>query len=442
MSNGSMSASSNVSSATQGIERRTMHKVWWRIVPLLTLVLLFNYLDKVNIGFAALTMNQALGFSNTVFGAGAGLFAIGYALFAVPSTLLLHRMGARRWMTVIAIAWGLCSAAMACVTRPSELFVVRLLLGVAEAGFTPGAILYFSYWFPSEHRGRSLSAFLLIYPLGLVIGGPLSSAVFAMDGALGLAGWQWLFLIEALPTVVLAAAVFCYITDRPIEAGWLTVAERAWLMERLTSDTPGPDPAHPKSGACQVFQNRRLWILAAVNLGLSTSGIGALFFMPLIIHSIGFSVTNTGLIAALPGIAAAAALPLWGFWTDRAGSREIVVAAACCLIAAGLLGTAYCLPAQSAIATLCIAMVGFNGCLVAFWTLPSAFLGGAAAATGIAFINIVGNLGTFTGPYILGWLSDHTHSYEVGMTSLGALAALSAAIIVSTRARKEGLPRT
>jgi MFS transporter, ACS family, tartrate transporter len=410
------------------IERSTVRKVGWRVVPLMALVLLFNYLDKVNIGFAAVTMNKDLGFSNTVFGAAAGFFAIGYALFGIPSTLLLHRVGARRWISVIMVAWGLCSAATAFVSTAREILIARFILGVAEAGFTPGMIFYFSQWFPSRYRGRVLGAFLLIYPFSLVIGGPFSTALFSLNGTLGMHGWQWLFLIEALPTVALAAVVFALLTDTPAKATWLSSVERTWLQTRLADEGARIENSSTGTTLWRQLRNNRVWLLVATNVGLSTSGIGAYFFMPLIIQSMGFSVRNTGLLVALPGIAATLMLPLWGIWADRAKQRETVVAAACGLIMLGLLGAAPLLPSAWAIIPLSIAMVGFFGGLVAFWTLPSQFFIGASAAVGIAFINIMGNLGTFTGPYLLGWLSDLTGTYEAGLLSLAAIAAATAVI--------------
>jgi ACS family tartrate transporter-like MFS transporter len=418
-------------------ERATIRKVAWRIVPLMALVLLFNYLDKVNIGFAAVTMNKDLGFSNTVFGAAAGFFAIGYALFGIPSTLLLHRVGARRWISVIMVAWGLCSAATAFVSTAREMLIARFILGVAEAGFTPGMIFYFSQWFPSRYRGRVLGAFLLIYPFSLVIGGPFSTTLFSLNGSLGLHGWQWLFLIEALPTVALAGVVFALLTDTPAEATWLSPPERTWLRTRLSSEEAHIDGVGAGRSLWGQLANNRVWLLVAANVGLSTSGIGAYFFMPLIIQSMGFSVRNTGLLVALPGIAATLILPLWGIWADRAKSREIVVAAASALIMLGLLGAAPLLPSAWAIIPLSIAMVGFFGGLVAFWTLPSQFFIGASAAIGIAFINIMGNLGTFTGPYLLGWLSDLTGTYQAGLLSLAAIAAATALVAWASSLFKE-----
>lgn len=412
-------------------DERTLRKVWWHLLPLLTVVFFFSYLDRVNISFAAVTMNQALGLSNTVFGMASGAYSIGYVLFAIPSTLLVHKLGARRWISTIMAAWALCSAATAFVQTPAQLLLVRLALGVAEAGFIPGIILYFTEWFPSERRGRALSAFYCIGPLALLIGGPLSSALLSLDGHGGLAGWQWLFLLEALPTLVLAAIVFAVLPDRPANARWLSDLERTSLMTRLAAERAcieTGDAGHHGPLSRVIFQPRVLR-LALVYLSIGTSGIGAVFFLPLMIRSMGYSVLNTGLVAALPGIAAAIALPFWGWWTDRARNPSAVVATACGAIALGLAGSALLMPSPFALLPLSLAMIGFYGCLAAFWALPSAFLVGAAAAVGIGFINLAGNIGNFTGPWLLGWISDRTHSYGAGLIGLAALAALAAGIL-------------
>jgi ACS family tartrate transporter-like MFS transporter len=416
--------------AFDALGQHVLRKAWWHIVPLLACVLLFNYLDKVNLGFAAVTMNGDLGFSNTVFGAGAGAFAIGYVLFGIPSTLALRRWGARRWIALIMVLWGICSASTASVSTPSQLYAVRFALGAAEAGFTPGILLYFTHWFPSRYRGRVLGSFLLIYPLSLVIGGPLSSVCFALDGAQGLRGWQWLFLMEALPSIALAFLVLTFLADSPRRARWLGATERAWLEARLFEEDQLKSANGDGGGRAKELV-RQVWFLVMVNLGLSTSGIGAYFFLPLIIHSMGFSARSTGLLVALPGVAAAALLPIWGWCSDRARRRDRVVAFACALIALGLIASAPLLPSAWSLIPLSVVMIGLFGGFVAFWTLPGDRLMGASAAIGIAIINVTGNLGTFIGPYALGWLSDHTESYAAGLVSLAGLAALTAAATVT-----------
>ncbi len=430
-------------------------RVWWRIVPLLALVLLLNYLDKVNIGFAALQMNKALGLSNSAFGMASGLFSLGYALAAIPSTLLLERIGARRWMSVMMVIWGLCSAGTALVSRPAELLVARVVLGVAEAGFTPGVIVYLSYWFPARYRGRVLSSFLLILPLSLVIGGPISSGLLSCDGLLGLAGWKWLFLCEGLPTVLLAGVVASLLADRPTKASWLSDEEKTWLIGQLDetrTDRPSTEHGQPMGAAAEISQatskpvQRTQWradvtatlralthwrvvSLAVALVGITTSGTGALIFLPTVIRSMGFSVGATGLVAALPALVAALVFPLWGVWTDRSRRRESVVAATCVALSGGLWGAAALFPSPWALVPLTVAFVGFFGSVVPFWTLPSSFLTGATAAAGIALINLAGNLGGFSGPVLLGWLSDTTRSYNAGLAGLAAPVALAGCIL-------------
>lgn len=414
----------------ESIEGQTMKKVWWRVAPLLAVVTFFSYLDKVNVSFAAVTMNQALGFSSTAFGAGAGFFAFGYLAFAVPSTLLLHRLGARRWISLIMIAWGLCSAATAFVTTPQEFFLVRFLLGMAEAGFVPGTILYFSYWFPSEYRGRVLGSILFILPLGQILGGAASSLLLSQDLVLGLAGWQLMFLVEALPTLLLAVVVFFFLMDRPADARWLSPAQKDWLGLRLADEERRVVAAQGALSIGRTFADKRVWLLVAINLGINTAGIGAILFAPLLIRSMGFSIWNTGFISALTAAIAAIGIPLWGVWADRSRSRELVVAAACFTVAAGVLGTAALMPSPWALVPICLAFLGFYGFFPAFWVLPSTFLSGASAAAGIAFVNMAGNLGMFTGPAIIGWTKDLSGDYGLGLNCLGAGAVCAGAVLI------------
>jgi MFS transporter, ACS family, tartrate transporter len=406
-----------------------VRRVWWRIVPLLALVLLLSYLDKVNIGFAALQMNSELHLSNTVFGVAAGLFAISYAAAAIPGTLLLQRVGARRWISLVMVVWGICSASTALVTNARELMIARIALGAAEAGFTPGVIFYLNSWFPSEYRGRVLGSFLLILPLAVVIGGPLSALLLACDGAFGLSGWKWLFLIEGLPTVLIAILVFRFLPDSKRDAPWLRAADKEWLAQRLNAEAAQIAVSETPVPAWRVVVSSRVSILALAYLGISTSGTGALIFLPLVIRSMGFSVQKSSVAAALPALIAALALPAWGMWADRARSREIVVLATCLCIAAGLVCAAALLPSSLAILPLTLAFVGFFGSVAPFWTLPSSFLTGARAAMGIAAINVAGNLGNFCGPALLGWLVDRNHSYAAGLIGMSVVAVMAGAIL-------------
>jgi ACS family tartrate transporter-like MFS transporter len=403
----------------------------WRIVPLLAAVLLLSYLDKVNIGFAALQMNKALGLSNSTFGLAAGLFALSYALAAIPSTILLRRVGARRWISWAMLVWGLCSAATAFVASPKQLMLARVALGAAEAGFTPGVIFYLNSWFPKAYRGRILGSFLAILPVSIVVGGPLSSALLSWDGLLGFSGWQWLFLIEGLPTVLLALAVRVFLADTPDDARWLSAKDLAWLKTQLDAEANEIAVSHAakpsQTGSRRALLRRRAAHLGLVYLGISTSGAGALMFLPLLIRAMGFSMRASSALAAFPALISAAMLPLWGYWTDRAQRREWVVAATCLSLCVGLAGTAIVFPSPWALIPLTLAFIGYFGSVAPFWTLPSSFLTGVAAAASIAAINVTGNIGAFFGPALLGSLSDRFGSYSPGLY-LMAIVALGTSI--------------
>ena len=418
--------------ANNDIERRTMAKVWWRLVPLLCAGLLFNLLDRTNIAFAGLQMNQALGLTNAAFGLGAGIFAVGILLFGVPSMLCLERLGARRWFSVILVAWGLFSGATAFVRNLDQLLLVRFLMGVAEAGFTPGAIFYFGCWFPSAHRGRVLGAFTFMQPVALILGGPVCGALVAHD-VFGVAGWQFMFIVEALPTLILGLAVYRFLTAKPAEARWLTASEREWLEARLESERRLDDPNQIGGAVRRVVKMPRVWIMAAVYLGVVTSGTGLIFFIPLIIRSMAFSILQTGFVATLPTIAGALVMPLWGIWADRAADREIVVAASSGLLTLGLLFTALLLPSRWAIVPLAFAAVGLLGFLPTFWTVPYKFLTSTTTAAGIGFINVTGNIGNFVGPYLVGWLTDTTGGYGGGLVGMATFAALAAILLLAQR---------
>jgi ACS family tartrate transporter-like MFS transporter len=412
------------------LERDTMTQVWWRIIPLLASALLLNYLDKANLSFAALQMNHALGLSNTAYGVAAGFFSIGFAVAAIPSTLALQRFGARRWMSLLMVAWGLCSAGTALVSNRQELVVARVILGVAEAGFSPGVLLYLTYWLPSEYRGRVLSSFLLILPAGLVIGGPISSGLLSWDGFLGLPGWKWLFLGEGLPTVVLACVVFRFLPDGPADACWLSQTQRDWLTGRLAAQARSVAATQGHRVGWRGLANVWVVSLAVTFLGMTTSGAAGNSFLPLVIHSMGFSVGHVGFVVAVPALLAMLSQPLWGVWTDRAQRPEIVVVVACLTHAVGLVGAAMLLPSAWALFPLSVAFVGYFGSVAPFWTLPPAFLTGASAAAGIAFITLAGNLGGLTGPSLMGWVSDATRSYAGGEIAAAAPLAVSATILV------------
>jgi len=421
------------------IERQTMTRIWWRIMPLLATGLLLDYIDRSNIGLAALQMKQALGLSNTALGVAGGFVAIGIALAAVPSTLALQRFGARRWMSLIMIVWGLCSAGTALVSNRQELAFARVLLGIAEAGFSPGLLLYVTYWLPSEYRGRVLSCILMVASLVAIISGPIASGLLSLDGLLGLAGWQWLFIAEGLPTVVLAAVMFRFLPDRPEEAHWLSQPQREWLFERLAEQSRNVASAHGNKAGWYALANIWVVMLAIAFLGMTTSGSAGLSFLPLIVRSMGVSVAHVGFIIAIPNVLVMLSQPLWGAWSDRARRREIVVVVGCIVHAVGLVSAGALLPSPWALVPLTVASIGYFGSVAPFWTLPPALLTGTSMAAGIAMINLAGNLGGFTGPSLMGWVSDTTGSYGSGIIA-GAVPVLVSAMILAAMAFRSVRP--
>jgi ACS family tartrate transporter-like MFS transporter len=422
------------------LERQTMARVWWRVVPLLASALLLEALDRSNLGLAAVQMKQALGLSNTALGVAGGFIGIGYAVAAVPSTLALQRFGARRWMSLLMIAWGVCSTATAFVTNRNELAVARALLGIAEAGFSPGLLLYLTWWLPSEYRGRVLASILMVVPIVGVVSGPIGSGLLSLDGLLGVAGWKWLFIVEGLPTVVLACVVFRLLPDKPADALWLTPPQRDWLIERVAAQDQSVAVAQGHRIGWRALTNVWVVSLALAFLGMLTSGqvLGA--FLPLIVRSMGFSVGLMGFVLAVPHIVAALCQPLWGLWSDRSQRREIVVVVGCLLQALALCCSAALLPSPWALVPLSLAHVARLGTTAPFWTLPPAFLTGNSAAAGIALISLAGMLGGFTGPALMGWASDATGSYSGGMVAGAVPVVLSAVLLTAMAFRSARAP--
>lgn len=421
------------------IERDTITRVWWRIVPLLAGALMLDVLDRSNLALAAVQMKQALGLSNAALGFAGGFVGIGYAIAAVPSTLALQRVGARRWMSLLMLVWGLCSAGTALVSNRSELAFARILLGVAEAGFAPGLILYLTYWLPSEYRGRVLASVLMFAAGVKVIGGPMGSGLLSLNGLLGLAGWQWLFIVEGLPTVVLACVFFRFLPDRPADARWLTPAQRDWLTERLAAQSQSVAAAQGHQLGWRALANIWVVLLGVAYLGMLTGGNVLESFLPLIVRSMGFSVGYLGFVLAIPPLLGMLAQPLWGAWSDRAQRREVVVVVGCLTQALGLCCAGALLPSPWALVPLTVASISRLGTTAPFWALPPAFLTGTSIAAGIALINLAGNFGGFTGPSLMGWASDATGSYGGGLI-VGAAPVVVSAAILSVMAFRSARP--
>ncbi len=399
-----------------------------RLIPFMGLLYVVSFLDRVNVSYAALTMNADIGLSASAFGLGAGIFFIGYFLFEVPSNLILHRIGARIWIARILVTWGVVAMAMAAVRGPASFLIARFLLGIAEAGFFPGMILYLTYWFPGPERGRIIGAFMLAVPIASALGGPLSTMLLGTS-LFGLAGWQTMFLLEGLPAIVLGLVVMAVLPDRPASARWLSERERECLEALVARDEPAP--VRLSDG----LLSGRVWLFAAVYFGLVLGLYGFGFWAPQIIKSLG-GLTNgqVGLVSAIPYVLAAIAMVRWGRHSDATAERVWHVCVPACFGALGFLASATMTDPYLRLAALCFGAVGIYAALPVFWTLPTATLSGTAAAGGIALINSIGNLGGYLGPFAVGWLKDWTGGYAAGLAVIaGALVGSGLLVLLTPR---------
>ncbi|WP_237478648.1 MFS transporter [Lichenibacterium dinghuense] len=420
------------------IEARTMRKVLRRFVPLLVACFVVGFLDRVNVGFAALTMSRDLGFSATVFGLGAGLFFVSYFLLEVPSNLALERYGARRWIARIMATWGVLSMLTAFVWNEWSFYGARILLGAAEAGFFPGVVLYLTYWIPNRHRGRVVASFMAAMPLASVIGSPISGYLMSMDGLWGLKGWQLLYLVEGLPAVLLAGVVLLVLRDSPSQAEWLAPEERAWLAAQLASERGGRT-AIVTHGFSGVVSNPLILLLSAVYFGIVFFNFGLSFFLPQIVHGFGLSLTTTGLVAALPFLVAAVGMVAWGRRSDRRDERRIHLVVPMALAVAGLGGSTLVAAPVAKLVLLCVAAFGVFSALPVFWALLPGLLSPAAAAIAFAVVNSLGNLSGFAAPYIVGAIKDATGHLEGGLQVIAGYGIVAIVILVLVLRRQ---PRT
>ncbi len=418
--------------AAPEIERRTVSKVSWRLLPLIVVIYFVAYMDRTNVGFASFGLNREFGFSAYLYGWGAGIFFLGYFFFEVPSNILLERAGARIWIARIMITWGLVAGGMAFIAGPASFLAMRFLLGVAEAGFFPGMILYFTYWFPRKYRARVVAALFLAVPGSNALTAVISGALLQLDGALGLHGWQWLFLLEAVPSILLAFVVLALMTDRPAKATWLAPDERRWLEETLEAERRSMVKAHGHFTLRQALTDARVMALAAIYFTIVTATYGITFFMPPILKSLKLTDWETGLATAVPYVVGTIGMVAWSWSSDRHNERRWHFVIAALVAAAGLIAAGPLLGSLWALVAMSVATVGLYGTKPAFWPLPAEFLSGTAAAGGIALINAIGNLGGFVGPYVLGWLKDATGTYEAGLYFLAGCALASAAIAFFT----------
>jgi ACS family tartrate transporter-like MFS transporter len=423
------------------VEKTTIRKIYRRALPLLFLAYFACYLDRINVGFAALTMNKDLGFTATVFAVGATAFFWGYCLFEIPSNIVLEKIGARIWIARIMITWGVFSGATAFVTGSTSFAVIRFFLGVCEAGFFPGIILYFTYWFPARHRGRVVGWFMTAIPVAIFMGGPISTSLLVgLDGFLGLAGWRWLFICEAAPAVILGVAVLFYLTDRPAKAHWLEPHEREWLIAELAAERSAVEQVRVYT-VLQSLVDPRVLALAVIYLGIGTGGYGLVLFLPQMIKQLGVSNLMTGFVSAIPYVVGTVGMIVCGYVTDHMHERRWNLFFTCLAAAIGLFAAALLNGSFWALIGMSVATIGFYGMKTSFWPLPSTFLSGTAAAAAIAAINSLGNLSGLLGPIAVGWLKDTTGSFQAGLFFLSGCALVSAIVTLiavhERRARTE-----
>jgi ACS family tartrate transporter-like MFS transporter len=409
------------------IERSTMHKVYWRLLPLTILTYFLCYLDRINVGFAALTMNKDLGLDAATYGMAAGAFFWGYFLFEVPSNMILEKVGARIWIARIMVTWGLLSGATAFCVGPWSFLTMRFLLGLAEAGLFPGMILFFTYWFPDWHRARIVSAFMVALPLAVATGAPVSTALLELNGLFGLAGWKWMFIFEAVPTVLVGIFLLFCVTDRPQLARWLSAEERGWLTSTLETERRLVE-AKRKVSVWESFWNPKVLLLTLNYFGIVGASIGMLLFLPQIVKQLGLTNMQVGWVTMIPYLCGAVAMLVWGWVSDRMAERRWNLFWACMVAAAGLIITAQTVGTAWALVGMSIAAIGFYGSKGSFWAMPPMILTGTAAASGIAWINSVGNLGGFFGPSVVGWAKNYSGSFAGGLYALAGFALLSAIV--------------
>jgi MFS transporter, ACS family, tartrate transporter len=415
------------------LEQSAIRKTKWRLIPFLILLYFVAFLDRINVGFAALTMNKDVGLTSEMFGLGAGIFFLGYFLFEVPSTVILHKVGARFWIGRVMITWGLVSIAMAFMQGPISFYVLRFLLGLAEAGFFPGVILYLSYWFPARHRSEVTAMFMAAAPVAGFVGSPVSGALMQLNGLLGLQGWQWLFLVEGVPALLLGFITLRFLTDRPADASWLTEDERDWLSSAIQEEQSAVRGSWNHS-AWRALADWRVLALSLAYFGTSAGLYTIGFWAPLIVKSLGFSVLKVSLLVAIPNFIAVIGMVVWSRNSDRTGERYWHAAIACLLAAIGMAVVARAGSSVFlAIAGLSLTAFGVSAAKPPLWSLPTMFFTGTAAAASIGLINSLGTLGGFAGPYMIGSTNRSGGNFTRGLSLVGGTLIVSSVTIVILR---------
>jgi ACS family tartrate transporter-like MFS transporter len=412
------------------IEKSTVRAMYWRILPFLVLCYIISFLDRVNVGFAALYMNSDLGFSATVYGFGAGIFSLGYFIFEVPSNLILHKVGARIWIARIMITWGIISAGFAFIQGEHSFYAMRFLLGLAEAGFYPGIILYLTRWFPARHLSSAVAIFLLGIPLAVLLGAPVSTAILAtMHDVAGFKNWQWMFLLEGAAAIVIGVFAYFVLTSEPATARFLSDDQRKWLVATLASEQRSKEAVR-RYGVMETLLDKKMLLLSATIFCNTTALFGVTLWLPQIIKGFGnLSNTQSGLLSAVPYLCAGVAMVANARHSDYTGDRRFHVLIPACLGAVGLVIAGMSTSPVVGMIGLCIGASGILSSNILFWPLPSLFLTGAAAAAGIAMVNSIANLGGFVGPYLTGWAKDSFGSFASGMYLLACLVTIYGLII-------------
>jgi MFS transporter, ACS family, tartrate transporter len=425
------------------LEASALKKVGNRLIPFVALLYFAAFIDRVNVSFAAAQMNRDLGFSAYVYGLGAGIFFAGYSLFEVPSNLILHKVGARRWLGRIMITWAIVAGAMAMVKGAGGFYALRFLLGVAEAGFFPGIVYYLTYWVPAAGRAKLVGTFMTAIPISAALGGPLSSAILRLDSALGLSGWQWLFLTETIPSLALGVVTLIYLPDTPADAAWLTPDERGWLTRKLDAEKSRRGTLN-RVTVLQALTNSRVLALSLCYFGVEIGLYGVIFWIPQIFARAGIAAASVGNAVAIPYAMAAIGMVWWSRRSDRLKERVWHIAAASLTACLGLAASAWLVnsPLLSVVA-ISIGAAGTLAILPLFWTLPAAILDGAAAAGAFAMINALGNVGGFAGPFAIGWIKDATGSFTWGLLAVAGsvlLTGILALLIGHDSAAEHGDP--
>ena len=404
------------------VETSAMRKIYWRLLPFAVLSYFLAYIDRINVSFAGLTMRDDLAMSAAAFGFALGTFYWGYSVFELPSNLIMEKVGARLWIARIMITWGILAVVTATVTGSTSFGIVRFLLGVAEAGFFPGLILYFTYWFPSYHHARIVSGFLIGLPIAVALGAPISTALLGLDGLFGLRGWQIMFIAEGAPTILVGIATLFVLTDKPEQARFLSEAEKTWLATTLRAERRAKEEVRAFT-VMQALFNPKVLLLSLNYLGIVTASLGMLFFIPQIIKSLGnFSNMTVGWLTMIPYICGGISMVTWGHVSDRVGERRWNLLTACVVSTVGLIIAGMSMGTWWALVGMSIAAIGFYGSKGPFWSMPPMFLTGMAAAGAIAWINSIGNLGGFFGSWYVGFMKDLTGSYAGGLYGLALLA--------------------